>query len=63
MKKQVNLLHPETDELIASVNLLTIDWYDILQSTFEDYLNDGGETIDGFIEYVKENTDLKIEKI
>ena len=64
MKKQIGLKDPETDEIIASVNLLTIDWHDVLISTWEYFLENGiGETIDDFIEYIHEETDLKIEKI
>ena len=61
MKKKVNLLDPETDEIVASVTLLEIDWYNELQSTFEEFLDNGGNNIDDFIKYVNENTNIKIE--
>ena len=63
MKKRIDLKDPETDEIIVPVNLLTIDWYDVLIPTWEYFLeNVVGETIEDFIEYVNETTDLKIEK-
>jgi len=62
MKKKVNLKDPETDEIIAQVNLLTIDWYDDLIPTWEYFLEQVGGNIEDFIEYVNETTNLKISK-
>jgi len=61
MEKKIKLLDPETDKPVAEVTLLTIDWYNELQSAFEDFLDNGGTDIDAFIEYVNSNTSLKIK--
>ena len=63
MKKTVYLKHPETDEIIASVNLLSIDWYNELESSWEYFLENIGGDIDDFVEYVNEETSIKIENI
>jgi len=62
MKKKINLKDPETDEIIAQVNLLEIDWHDELIPTWEYFLEEVGGNIDDFIEYFNETTNLKIEK-
>ncbi len=64
MKKLISLKDPETDEVIAFINLLSIDWYNELEDAWELFLTEiGGETIDDFIEYVNSETSIKIEKV
>lgn len=62
MEKKVNLYHPEDDtEVLATVTLLEIDWYNQLQDLFEQYLMDDNEDLSDFVNYVKENGNLKIK--
>jgi hypothetical protein len=62
MKKKINLKDTETDEIIASINLLTIDWYNELIETWEYFLENIDGDLDDFVEYVNETTSIKIEK-
>jgi len=65
MEKLINLKDPETDEIIAQVNLLSIDWYDELSDAWNYFLEEigfDGTNIEDFIEYFNKTTNLKIEK-
>lgn len=61
MEQKINLKDPETNEIIASVILLTIDWYDELIETWEYFLENIGGSTDDFVEYVNETTSIKIK--
>lgn len=65
MEKIINLKDPETDEIIAQVNLLSIDWYDELSDAWNYFLEEirfDGTNIEDFIDYFNQTTNLKIEK-
>ena len=60
MKKKIDLLDPETDEIMAQVELITIDWFDDIQSSWAQFLNNGGESLVDFKTFLENETGLKI---
>lgn len=61
MRKLVNLKDIETDEIVGSIVLLSIDWYNDLDDAWHFFSDNIGGSIDDFVDWVNNNDEYNIK--